>query len=192
MPQSARLSAGGGCNCYLGNAQIEVGTYWKGLPLLPRINNSLTIPYCQHGLTIQKSELHCNEENFTFDTELYFQPWINLKKSCVFCVHFWFFGEHCPELSKLFKAIFIFAEIKCWQKDQIEVYLEAVYNESQSCYNGNFFSGRLWLINSIITDETFTLSVMQTEHFDPPLTNYQRNAQGQPMVAWYNKKENES
>ena len=47
-----------------------------------------------------------------------------------FCVHFWFFGEHCPELSKLFKAIFIFAEIKCWQKDQIEVYLEA------SNYNG--------------------------------------------------------
>ena len=33
VPQSARLSAGGGCNCYLGNAQIEVGTYWKGLPL---------------------------------------------------------------------------------------------------------------------------------------------------------------
>ena len=25
VPQSARLSAGG-CNCYLGNAQIEVGT----------------------------------------------------------------------------------------------------------------------------------------------------------------------
>ena len=121
--------------------------------LLPRINNSLTIPYCQHGLTIQKSELHCNEENFTFDTELYFQPWINLKKSCVFCVHFWFFGEHCPELSKLFKAIFIFAEIKCWQKDQIEVYLEAAYNESQLRYNGSFFSGRLWLINSIITDQ---------------------------------------
>ena len=23
----------GGCNCYLGNAQIEVGTSWKGLPL---------------------------------------------------------------------------------------------------------------------------------------------------------------
>ena len=27
VPQSARLSAGGGCNCYLGNAQIEVATY---------------------------------------------------------------------------------------------------------------------------------------------------------------------
>ena len=27
VPQSARLSAGGGCNCYLGNAQIEVVTY---------------------------------------------------------------------------------------------------------------------------------------------------------------------
>ena len=26
VPQSARLSAGGGCNCYLGNAQIEVET----------------------------------------------------------------------------------------------------------------------------------------------------------------------
>ena len=33
MPQGARLSAGGGCNCYLGNAQIEVETSWKGLPL---------------------------------------------------------------------------------------------------------------------------------------------------------------
>ena len=27
VPQSARLSAGGGCNCYLGNAQIEVVTH---------------------------------------------------------------------------------------------------------------------------------------------------------------------
>ena len=26
VPQSARLSAGGGCKCYLGNAQIEVVT----------------------------------------------------------------------------------------------------------------------------------------------------------------------
>ena len=26
VPQSARLSAGGGGNCYLGNAQIEVET----------------------------------------------------------------------------------------------------------------------------------------------------------------------
>ena len=33
---------------------------------------------------------------------------------------------------------------------------------------------------------------MHAEHFDPPLTDYQRNAQGQPMVAWYNKKDNES
>ena len=30
--QSARLSAGG-CNCYLGNAQIEVATHRKVLPL---------------------------------------------------------------------------------------------------------------------------------------------------------------
>ena len=33
VPQSARLSAGGRCNCYLGNAQIEVASYGKGLPL---------------------------------------------------------------------------------------------------------------------------------------------------------------
>ena len=34
VPQSGRLSAGGGGgNCYLGNAQIEVGTNKKGLPL---------------------------------------------------------------------------------------------------------------------------------------------------------------
>ena len=26
VPQSARLSAGGGCNCYLGNAHMEVVT----------------------------------------------------------------------------------------------------------------------------------------------------------------------
>ena len=26
VPQSTRLSEGGGCNCYLGNAQIEVVT----------------------------------------------------------------------------------------------------------------------------------------------------------------------
>ena len=26
VPQSARLSAGGGGNCYLGNAHMEVGT----------------------------------------------------------------------------------------------------------------------------------------------------------------------
>ena len=32
MPQSARLSAGG-CNRYLGNAQIEVTLSSKGLPL---------------------------------------------------------------------------------------------------------------------------------------------------------------
>ena len=31
--ESARLSAGGGCNCYLGNAHIEVATNWKVLPL---------------------------------------------------------------------------------------------------------------------------------------------------------------
>ena len=30
--QSARLSAGGGCNCYLGNAQIEVALISKVLP----------------------------------------------------------------------------------------------------------------------------------------------------------------
>ena len=33
MPQSAPLSAGGGGNCYLGNAQIEVASFKKGLPL---------------------------------------------------------------------------------------------------------------------------------------------------------------
>ena len=33
MPQSARLSAGGGCNRYLGNAQIEVPLILMGLPL---------------------------------------------------------------------------------------------------------------------------------------------------------------
>ena len=34
MPQSARLSAGGGCNRNLGNAQIEVVPFWLGLPLV--------------------------------------------------------------------------------------------------------------------------------------------------------------
>ena len=34
VPQSARLSAGGGCNRYLGNAQIEVTLTSKVLPLL--------------------------------------------------------------------------------------------------------------------------------------------------------------
>ena len=33
VPQSARLSAGGGCNRYLGNAQIEVTLISVGLPL---------------------------------------------------------------------------------------------------------------------------------------------------------------
>jgi len=33
VPQSARLSAGGGCNRYLGNAQIEVTLISKVLPL---------------------------------------------------------------------------------------------------------------------------------------------------------------
>ena len=33
VPQSARLSAGGGCNRYLGNAQIEVVLNSKVLPL---------------------------------------------------------------------------------------------------------------------------------------------------------------
>ena len=32
VPQSARLSAGGGGNRYLGNAQIEVTLIWKVLP----------------------------------------------------------------------------------------------------------------------------------------------------------------
>ena len=32
VPQSARLSAGGGGNCYLGNAQIDVASYKKVLP----------------------------------------------------------------------------------------------------------------------------------------------------------------
>ena len=36
VPQSARLSAGGGCKCYLGNAHMGVETSWKGLPLLER------------------------------------------------------------------------------------------------------------------------------------------------------------
>ena len=43
MPQSARLSAGGGCNCYLGNAQIEVAPCWKVLPLVGG-QGSLGIP----------------------------------------------------------------------------------------------------------------------------------------------------
>ena len=34
VPQSARLSAGGGCNRYLGNAQIEVPLNLMGLPLV--------------------------------------------------------------------------------------------------------------------------------------------------------------
>ena len=34
VPQSALLSAGGGCNCYLGNAQIEVMLNSKVLPLV--------------------------------------------------------------------------------------------------------------------------------------------------------------
>ena len=34
--QSARLSAGGGCNRYLGNAQIDAPLIWGGLPLLLR------------------------------------------------------------------------------------------------------------------------------------------------------------
>ena len=34
VPQSARLSAGGGSNRYLGNAQIEVTLISVGLPLL--------------------------------------------------------------------------------------------------------------------------------------------------------------
>ena len=49
VPQSARLSAGGGCNCYLGNAQIEVETSRKGLPLCPLfLHNcqSTTSPKC--------------------------------------------------------------------------------------------------------------------------------------------------
>ena len=33
VPQSARLSAGGGCNPHLGNAQIEVTVLSVGLPL---------------------------------------------------------------------------------------------------------------------------------------------------------------
>ena len=33
MPQGARLSAGGGCNCYLGNDQIKWALIKKGLPL---------------------------------------------------------------------------------------------------------------------------------------------------------------
>ena len=33
VPQSARLSAGGGCNCYLGNAQIKWALIKKALPL---------------------------------------------------------------------------------------------------------------------------------------------------------------
>ena len=37
VPQSARLSAGGGrCNRYLGNAQIEVTLSFMGLPLVTR------------------------------------------------------------------------------------------------------------------------------------------------------------
>ena len=34
MPQSARLSEGGGCNRYLGNAQIDPTFFEVGLPLL--------------------------------------------------------------------------------------------------------------------------------------------------------------
>ena len=33
VPQSARLSAGGGCKCYLDNAHMGVVTSWKVLPL---------------------------------------------------------------------------------------------------------------------------------------------------------------
>ena len=44
MPQSARLSAGGGCNRYLGNAQIEVTLTSVGLPLLLR--QELTFAPC--------------------------------------------------------------------------------------------------------------------------------------------------
>ena len=32
VPQSARLSAGGGCNCYLGNAQMPSLAILLGLP----------------------------------------------------------------------------------------------------------------------------------------------------------------
>ena len=34
MPQSARLSVGGGCNCYLGNAQIAAHLNWASFDYL--------------------------------------------------------------------------------------------------------------------------------------------------------------
>ena len=40
VPQSARLSAGGGCKCYLGNAHMEVLTSGKGLPLVENDSGS--------------------------------------------------------------------------------------------------------------------------------------------------------
>ena len=53
VPYSARLSAGGGCKSYKGNAQMPFTLFFMGLPL-PRILENLYICICRlNGLLAQ-------------------------------------------------------------------------------------------------------------------------------------------
>ena len=44
VPQSAGLSEGGGCDCYLGNAQMHRETFSGGFPNLPHFFSYFIIP----------------------------------------------------------------------------------------------------------------------------------------------------